>query len=117
MVVGSGWSQSYRPRWSATSKLLGTIRSGVKVGSVSINPIYGGVHGKGEVKWHVSRSCPIVDVVPRIKGRGTIRSRSGQIRLYNDVDKESTKSRRVCLGSRCPKIAVSINTLEYIIVA
>ena len=72
VVVGSGWSQSYRPKWSATSKLVGTIRSGVKVGSVSINPIYGGAHGKGEVKWHVSRSCPIVDVVPRIKGRGTV---------------------------------------------
>ena len=102
---------------SVTSKLVGTIRSGVKVRSISINPINGGVHGKGEVEWHVSRSCPIVDVVPRIKGRWTIRSRSGQIRLYNDVDKESTKCGRVCLGSSCARIAVFIDTLEYKIVA
>ena len=102
---------------SVTSKFVGTIRSGVKVGSISIDPIHGGVHGEGEVKRHVSRNCPIVYVVPRIKRRGTIRSRSGQIRLYNDVGKERTTCGRVCLGGRCAKIAVFIDTFEYIIVA
>ena len=102
---------------SVTSTFVGTIRSGVKVGSISINPIFGGAHGEGEVQRHVSQSCPIVYVVLRIERRGTIRSRSGQIRLYNDVGKERTKCGRVCLGGRCAEIAVFVDTFEYRIVA